>query len=158
MGLLLKGSLLINSVLLPWSPSPPCLLHICSEVLVLLREIFFWTPNTPQSEPSVPSPLFVSELRPLEPVSRGSTVSVISAFPLPAGVRHPAAVFYSLSYVQLFASPWTPACQAPQSSTISQSLLKFMSTESGMLSSHLNPLSSPSPPAFNLSQHQGLFQ
>ena len=97
-------------------------------------------------------------------VHRGSTVSVISAFPLPAGVRHPAAVFQSLSYVQLFASPWTPACQAPQSFTISQSLLKFMSIESvmsspqGMRYQLSHPLSFPSPLAFNLSQNQGLFK
>ena len=36
-----------------------------------------------------------------------------------------------------FANPWTAACQAPLSSTISQRLLKFMSTESMTLSNHL---------------------
>ena len=35
-----------------------------------------------------------------------------------------------LSRVRLFATPWTVAHQAPLSSTISQSLLKFMSIES----------------------------
>ena len=39
----------------------------------------------------------------------------------------------SLSRVQLLATPWTAACQAPLSFTISQSLLKFMSNESVML-------------------------
>ena len=34
-------------------------------------------------------------------------------------------------------TPWTVAYQAPLSSTISQSVLKFMSTESVMLSNHL---------------------
>ena len=34
-------------------------------------------------------------------------------------------------------SPWTVACQAPLSSTISQSLLKFLSIKSVMLSNHL---------------------
>ena len=33
-----------------------------------------------------------------------------------------------------------------------------MSIESVMPSNHLNPLSSPSPPALNLSQHQGLLK
>ena len=33
----------------------------------------------------------------------------------------------SLSHVQLFATPWTAACQASQFFTISQSLLKLMS-------------------------------
>ena len=34
-------------------------------------------------------------------------------------------------------TPWTVVCQAPLSSTISQSLLKFMPNESVMLSNHL---------------------
>jgi len=42
-----------------------------------------------------------------------------------------------MSYVWLFGNPWTAACQAPLSSTISQSLLKFMSVELVMLSNHL---------------------
>ena len=49
--------------------------------------------------------------------------------------------------------PWTIAHQASLSITNSQSLPKFMSIESVM-----HPLSSPSPPAPNLSQHQSLFQ
>ena len=63
----------------------------------------------------------------------------------------------SLSCVRLFATPWTAACKAFLSITNSQSLLKFMSIESVMQSSHLI-LSSPSPPALNLSQHQDLFE
>ena len=42
-----------------------------------------------------------------------------------------------MSYVWLFGNPWTAACQTPLSSTISQSLLKFMSVELVMLSNHL---------------------
>ena len=42
-----------------------------------------------------------------------------------------------LSRVQLFATPWTAACQASLSFTISHSLLKFISTESVTLSNHL---------------------
>ena len=42
--------------------------------------------------------------------------------------------------------------------TISRSSLKFMSIESVMLSNHFHPLLLSSPFAFNLSQHQGLFQ
>ena len=45
----------------------------------------------------------------------------------------------SLSCVQLFVTPWTAACQASLSFTISQRLLKFMSIESVMLSNHLIP-------------------
>ena len=60
----------------------------------------------------------------------------------------------SLSRVQLLA--WTAARQASLFITNSQSLLKLMSIESVMPSNHLI-LSLPSPPAFNLSQHQRLF-
>ena len=35
-----------------------------------------------------------------------------------------------LSHVRLFETPWTAACQASVSFTISQSLLKLMSAES----------------------------
>ena len=43
----------------------------------------------------------------------------------------------SLSRVQLFASPWTAACQASLSITNSWSLLKFRSVESVTPSNHL---------------------
>ena len=43
----------------------------------------------------------------------------------------------SLSCIQLSATPWTAAHQAPLSFSISQSLLKFMSVELVMLSNHL---------------------
>ena len=46
-------------------------------------------------------------------------------------------VVQSLSLVPLFATPWTAAHQIPLSSTISWSLLRFMSVESVMLSNHL---------------------
>ena len=55
-------------------------------------------------------------------------------------------------------NPWTAACQVPLPSTLSQSLLKFMSTESVMLSNHLILCHPPSSCAFNLSRHQDLFQ
>ena len=43
----------------------------------------------------------------------------------------------SLSSVQLFATPWTAACQGSLSFTISQSLLKLMFIEIVMPSNHL---------------------
>ena len=64
----------------------------------------------------------------------------------------------SLSDVRLFVTPWTAACQASLSVTNCQSLLKLMSIESMMPSNHLIPLSSASPPAFNLSQQQGFLK
>ena len=42
-----------------------------------------------------------------------------------------------LSHVQLFATPWTAACQASLSITNSRSLLKLMSIKSVMPSNHL---------------------
>ena len=62
------------------------------------------------------------------------------------------------SHVQLFVILWTSACQSSQSITNSQSLLKLMSIELVMPIQPSHPLSSPSPPAFNLFQHQGLFK
>ena len=61
----------------------------------------------------------------------------------------------SLSHAQLFATPWTAACQVSLSITSSQNLLKLMFIESVMPS---HPLLSTSNTAFNLSQHQDLFQ
>ena len=55
-------------------------------------------------------------------------------------------VVQSLSHVQLFATPWTETRQGPLSFTISQSLLKFMSIESMMLSNHLILCCPSSPP------------
>ena len=63
----------------------------------------------------------------------------------------------SLGHVQLFETPWTAARQASMLTTKSQSLFKLMSIKLVMLSNH-HTLLSPSPPTFNLSQHQGLFQ
>ena len=52
----------------------------------------------------------------------------------------------SLSHVQLFASPWTHEFTQTHVHWVGDAIQPF------------HPLSSPSPPAFNLSQHQGLFQ
>ena len=72
--------------------------------------------------------------------------------------------FFSLDFVVhlpscvwLFAILQTATPQPSLSFTISWSLVKLMSVEYDIIHpSH--PLSSPSPPAFNLSQYQGLFQ
>ena len=67
--------------------------------------------------------------------------------------------FQSLSRVQLFATPWTAAHQGL---LVHHWLPEFTQTyvhwvgDAIQLPSH--PLSSPSPPAFNLSQHQSLFK
>ena len=46
-------------------------------------------------------------------------------------------IVHMLSCVWLFVTPWTAACQASLSITISQSLLKLMSIESVMPSNYL---------------------
>ena len=60
-----------------------------------------------------------------------------------------------LSRVQLFATPWTPGFP------VHHQLLELAHTYVHQVADAIqpsHPLSSPSPPAFNLSQHQGLFQ
>ena len=62
------------------------------------------------------------------------------------------------SHVQLFATPWTAACQASPSHHLlpelaHQTHVRWVSD--AIQPSH--PLSSPSPPAFSLSQHQGIY-
>ena len=62
---------------------------------------------------------------------------------------------WSLSHVRLFATPWTEACQASLSITDSRSLLRLMSIESVMPSSHLIlrcPQSLPASESFPVSQ------
>ena len=58
-----------------------------------------------------------------------------------------------LRHVWLYATPWTAALQASLSFTISWSLLKLTSIGVSDAIQPSHPLSSPSPPAFNLSQH-----
>ena len=68
--------------------------------------------------------------------------------------------FSSVSHVQLFVTPWTAAHQASLSITNFQSLLKLMSIESVMLSSHLilchplffSPSNLPASVSFPMSQ------
>ena len=62
-------------------------------------------------------------------------------------------VVHSLSPVWLFETPWTAACQAFLSFTISQSLLKLRVHWVGDAIQSSHPLLPPYPPALNLSQH-----
>ena len=71
-------------------------------------------------------------------------MSVLLSFSLEYGLFSLAQL---LSYVRLFVTPWTTACQASLSSTTSQSLLKLMSIELVMPSNHrifCHPLLPPS--------------
>ena len=83
---------------------------------------------------------------------------LVSMSPVPGTMlAHNVVVILSLSRVQLFAVPWIAAYQVFLSFTISQTLLKFMSTDSVMLSNCFN-LYPPTSPVLNLSHRQGFFQ
>ena len=60
----------------------------------------------------------------------------------------------SLTCIWLFTMPWTTVHQASLSIKLAQTPVHQVSDAI----QPSRPLSSPSPPAFNLSQHQGLFQ
>ena len=62
----------------------------------------------------------------------------------------------SLSCVWLFATPWIAACQASLSITNTWSLPKLIVHQVGDAIQPSHPLLSPSPPAPNPPQHQGL--
>ena len=98
----------------------------------------------------------LAALTPLSPIT--SPQIPLGASPPPVQGEHQFSLVQSLGHVRLFVTPWTAARQASLSITNSWSLPKLMSIESVMPSNHLTPLPSPSPPAFNLSQHQGLFK
>ena len=61
----------------------------------------------------------------------------LAAGSLPLAPSGKLSSVQSLSRVQLFATPWTAACQATLFFTISRSLLKLISLESVMPSNHL---------------------
>ena len=66
-------------------------------------------------------------------------------------------IVHLLNRVRPLVTSWTATRQASLSSTISQSLLRFMSIESMLLFQPSHPLLHPSPLAFHLFQRQGLF-
>ena len=65
---------------------------------------------------------------------------------------------FSHSVVSDSATPWTTACQATLSITNSQESTQTHVHWVGDAIQPSHPLSSPSPPALNLSQHQDLFK
>ena len=76
----------------------------------------------------------------------------------PLKAQHGLQSVQLLSCVWFFVTPWTAAHQASLSITNSWSFLKthVLTVSDAIQPSH--PLLSPSPPALNLSYHQGLFQ
>ena len=104
----------------------------------------------------------------LEPDMEQQTGSKLGKEYVKAVYRHPAYLTNMESSVQFSRSVVSDSLQpqglqharppCPSLSSLSQSLLKLMSIESVMPSNLSHPLSSPSPPALSLSQHQGLFK
>ena len=81
---------------------------------------------------------FLSPGHLLDPgIKVGSSALQVDSSP-PSQSWYSVVVVQSLSCVQLFATPWTAACQASLSFTVSWSLLKLMSIESVMPSNHLS--------------------
>ena len=73
--------------------------------------------------------------------------------------EHPSV--QSLRCVWLFVTPWTACFSVHASFSVHHQLLELAQTHVHRVSDAIqpsHPLSCPSPPAFNLSQHQGLFQ
>ena len=87
-----------------------------------------------------PLPFFLSSLLP----TSSSLLPLSSSFLIVIAVQ-------LLSHVQLFATPWTAAHQAPLSTTLSQSLVRPVSIELVMPSNHLTLCASFSL-AFSLSR------
>ena len=135
------------------------------------------TPNTPPLLVPTPAPTRTETSGPFPPrclLSRDQMVktrpgerrrrmllpSATVWMPLPYQGVPQAAFPFSRSVVSNSATPRTAEHQASLSITSSLSLLKPTSIKS--LMDHFiqpsHPLTSPSPPTFNLSQHQGLFQ
>ena len=69
--------------------------------------------------------------------------------------RNVVFIVQSLSCVLLFAKPWSAAQQAPLASVVSWSLHVPVHWAGDAVT--ISPLPLPSPPALNLSQHQGPF-
>ena len=73
----------------------------------------------------------------VEPVNQQNSLHLLIPHLEPFSSFTSQFVLQSLSYVRLFVTPWSAACQAFLSFTISQSLLKLMSIELVMPSNHL---------------------
>ena len=80
---------------------------------------------------------------------------VVKAEEITGRIRVQFSSVQSLSRVRLFGTPWITESQASLSITNSRSSLRHRISDA-IQPSH--PLSSPSPPTLNPSQHQNLFQ
>ena len=117
-------------------------------ILVTLACLSSWITDVPYSTESLYRLLSFVHFFPLE----FSSLLAPHVFP-----SYQFSSVWSLSHIRLFATSWIAARQASMSITISWSSLKHIH-RAGDAIQPSHPLSSPSPPAPNPSQHQSLFQ
>ena len=134
--------------------------RVCVEVLLFIPAVYGKFPKKAISQIKEVSVLIVGRFLNTNYIS----LIGIRLFRLPTSLCGDILVYFSsssvqsLSRVRLFATPWTAACHHLP---VHHQLPEFTQTHilwviDAIQPSH--PLSSPSPPALNLSQHQGLFQ
>ena len=95
-------------------------------------------------------PMWLSSGQPTEPKSDTQCFHIDSSSVKHSCVSSPSVMF--------FVTPWTAAHQASLSIINFPELAQIHVHPVGDAIQPSHPLLSPSPPAFNLSQHQGLFQ
>ena len=115
-----------------------------------------YNPKTPWTTPSSYLPCSLATPSGLPPMLPCPVGHLIYSLDLSGICLIQFSSVQSLSRVRFFATPWIAARQASLSITNSQSSLRLTSIEDAIKPFH--PLSSPSPPAPNHSQHQSLFQ
>ena len=108
--------------------------------------------DSPGKNTGVSCPALLQGVFPIQGSNLISYVSYIGRLTL----YHSVQSVQSLSHVQLFATPWIAARQASLSPT--PRVYSYLCPSSGDAIQPSHPLSSPSPPASDPSQHQSLFQ
>ena len=93
--------------------------HRIVQARILEWVAFPFSRDLPNPEIEPRSPALHTDSLPAKPQGKSDNINSVFHF----------VVVQLLSCVRLFAIPWTAACQAPLSSTLSQSLLRFMSVE-----------------------------
>ena len=145
-----------NACTIVWKNNPKLYLDYFLPSIFLL---FFLLPNIWKCHSSQPDSLFFSFLFPISFFSASWGISSIfisktTIAILTSGIicliSKMLVVVLSPGHVQLFVTPWIATQQASLSLIISQSLIKFMSIESVMLSDHLI-LCHPLPPLPSIS-------
>ena len=100
--------------------------------------VWYWVGKIPWKRESLPTPVFwPGEFHGLYSPWSCKELDKTVTFTSLHNILYFSQSVQLLSHVQLFATPWTAACQASLSITNSQSLLKLMSIELVIPSNHL---------------------